>query len=390
MQVVYIALSGKFGGAAIAAYRAIRDYAQLGWTRVRSSLRNEVATVQPLMPCPNSAALPASPSGKTGWPWTVGTPAPPRWGSDRLGWPRISVVTPSLNQGQFLEETIRSVLLQGYPNLQYIIIDGGSTDESVEIIAKYAPWLSHWVSEEDRGQGHAINKGLQRSTGDILAWLNSDDYYLGGTLQRVAAHFRSHPELDLIHGRCRVVNEQSERVGERAGLITCYGEIIDLWDVWWNKRNFVQPEVFWTKRIMDKIGPLQEALYWAMDYEYWLRILRAGGKVGFIDAELASFRLHPNQKSNQPQRTASELLRVVRPYIFANDDSLRWLKRTELRGKWIFNKEFLNEVEASKRAGEGRSRRWLRLGRLALRYPELFAAHHFRKRLLGTVLHSRD
>ena len=95
-------------------------------------------------------------------------------------WPRISIVTPSFNQGQFIEETIRSILLQGYPNLEYIIIDGGSTDESVEIIKKYEPWLTYWVSEKDRGQAHAINKGLERCTGEILAYINSDDYYYPG------------------------------------------------------------------------------------------------------------------------------------------------------------------------------------------------------------------
>ena len=281
-----------------------------------------------------------------------------------------------------------SVLGQCYPNLEYIVIDGGSTDGSVAVIRNFEDRLTYWVSEKDGGQGHAINKGLQRATGDIIAYLNSDDYYLEGTLARVADYFGGHPDVDLVHGRCRVVEECGVKIGERAGSITRYDEILDLWDVWWNGRNFVQPEVFWTRRIADKIGPFREDLFWVMDYEYWLRILRAGGKVGFVDAELASFRRHPNQKSTQPQRTASELLRVVRPYIFAHDRSLTWLKRTELRGKWIFNTEFLNEVEASQHAGEGRSRRWSRLGRLTLRYPELFAARGFRERLLGTVLRS--
>jgi glycosyltransferase involved in cell wall biosynthesis len=305
---------------------------------------------------------------------------------DGSPWPRISVVTPSFNQGRFIEETIRSVLLQGYPNLEYIIIDGGSTDESLEIIARYEPWLTYWVSEKDRGQTHAINKGLRRSTGDILAWLNSDDYYLEGIFQQVAWHFLCHPEVDLIHGRCRVVNERGIKVGDRAGSITRYDEILDLWDVWWNERNFVQPEVFWTKRIANKIGQFREDLFWVMDYEYWLRILRAGGRVGFIDAELASFRCHPNQKSTQPERTASELLQVVRPYIFTHDDLLSRRTRLELRGKWIFNTAFLREVEASQRAGERRSQRWLRLGRLTARYPELLAARRFRERLLCAVL----
>jgi glycosyltransferase involved in cell wall biosynthesis len=302
--------------------------------------------------------------------------------------PRITIITPSFNQAAYLEETITSVLGQSYENLEYIIIDGGSTDGSVEIIRKYEDRLAYWVSEKDRGQGHAINKGLQRATGDIIAYLNSDDCYVQSTLARVADYWARHPDVDLIHGRCRVVAQDGAKLDERTGSIARYDEILDIWDVWWNGRNFVQPEVFWTKRIAEKISPFREDLYWVMDFEYWLRILRAGGKVGFVDAELASFRRHPDQKSTQPKQTASELLGVVRPYIFADDRSLSWLKRTELRGKWIFNIEFLNEVEASRRTGEGRSRRWLRLGRLTLQYPQLFAARGFRERLLGTVLHS--
>src|SRR5262245_2264682 len=119
------------------------------------------------MRCPLLSALPPPPPGRDGWPWTVASDPLPETRPNGSAWPRISVVTPSYNQGRFLEETIRSVLLQGYPDLEYFVIDGVSTDESVAIIERYAPWLSFWVSEPDGGQVEAINKGIARATGDL-------------------------------------------------------------------------------------------------------------------------------------------------------------------------------------------------------------------------------
>ena len=173
-----------------------------------------------------------------------------------------------------------------------MIIDGGSTDGSVDIIRRYERHLAYWVSERDEGQTDAINRGLQRATGDVLAYLNSDDYYLPGTLETVAEYFVSHPGIDLLHGRCRYVNEQSEKIGEHLGRIHSYGEIVDLWTVWWNQRQFVQPEVFWTREIARRVGPFRDDLQYVMDYEYWLRILKARGQVGTIDRELACFPSH--------------------------------------------------------------------------------------------------
>src|SRR5271166_5725136 len=128
------------------------------------------------MRCPTLAELPPPPSGKTGWPWTVETAQLPDTMPNGHPWPCISIVTPSYNQGEYIEETIRSILLQGYPNVEYIIMDGGSTDGTVDTVQRYKRWLMHWESAPDLGQAHAINKGLQRCTGALFNWINSDDF----------------------------------------------------------------------------------------------------------------------------------------------------------------------------------------------------------------------
>src|SRR3990172_2247252 len=129
------------------------------------------------MRCPTPTELPSPPPDKTGWPWMEETPAAPATLPDNRPWPKVSIITASYNQGRFIEKAIRSVLLQGYPNLEYIIVDGGSTDDSVEVIKKYEKYLGGWVSESDRGQSHALNKGIRMAKGEIIGYLNVDDYY---------------------------------------------------------------------------------------------------------------------------------------------------------------------------------------------------------------------
>jgi glycosyltransferase involved in cell wall biosynthesis len=253
------------------------------------------------MRCPTLAELPPPPSGKTGWPWTVETPPLPPERLDGSAWPRISIVTPSYNQGQFIEETIRSILLQGYPDLEYIIIDGGSTDQSVDIIKKYEPWLTHWVSEKDRGQAHAINKGFAQASGKIGAYLNSDDFYLPGALSSAAESFiRS--GWDLFIGCSDIRHSPSYRLLRRS---------------WWLHRLRILPEpllvgsghysvsqesTLWN---LNQFGTWQfdESLHFKLDADWYYRIAR-GAKIALSSRRIGHFRHHPRSKTATLQALA--------------------------------------------------------------------------------------
>jgi glycosyltransferase involved in cell wall biosynthesis len=213
--------------------------------------------------------LPAPPPGKTGWPWTEATPPLPAEPAYGVPWPRITVVTPSFNQGKFIEKTLRSVLLQGYPNLEYIVMDGGSQDNSVEIIQKYAPWLTHWESQPDRGQTHALNKGFERSTGALLAWLNSDDIYLPAALGTVAkASIHAAPDVGAFVGIGHFVDEHDHlkfaavpREPNLQGFLR-----------WLDYGYISQAATLFTREAWEQCRPLDEKLYFVMDVDLWLRI----------------------------------------------------------------------------------------------------------------------
>ncbi|MFQ5736866.1 MAG: glycosyltransferase family 2 protein [Thermodesulfobacteriota bacterium] len=227
--------------------------------------------------------------------------------------PRISIITPSFNQAGFIERTIESVLGQGYPDLEYIVVDGGSTDGTVEILKGYGGRL-RWVSEKDKGQSDAINKGIRMSTGEIVAYLNSDDVYMPGALHKVADYFGAHPGVMWATGKCRIIDLRDR---EMRGWITAYKNFF-LARYSYNIlliTNFIsQPATFLRRGLFDEFGLFDIHHHKVMDYDLWLRV---GGRYrpGFIDDYLAGFRVYPQSKTSSSfEDTFRQELEVSRKY----------------------------------------------------------------------------
>ncbi|MCI0574963.1 MAG: glycosyltransferase [Chloroflexi bacterium] len=237
---------------------------------------------------PSLNTLPPPPPDRSGWPWTEASPQLPEQMPDGSPWPRISVVTPNYNYAHFVEETIRSVLLQGYPNLEYIVIDGGSNDGSVEIVRRYESWLTCWLSESDKGQSQAINKGFAQASGELWGWLNSDDVYYPGALAVVAQMLAQHSRTMLV-GAATLTDDPHQLAGREDRRQPDWEEMA------YDGRTFPQPSTFWTADLWELSGPLAQDLHYAMDFELWLRMRPYASNVFFTDALLSYERLHEEQ-----------------------------------------------------------------------------------------------
>lgn len=224
--------------------------------------------------------------------------------------PLVSIVTPSYNQGQFIEDTILSVKNQDYPNIEHIIVDGGSTDNTLEILKKYeGTYNMRWVSEPDEGQADAINKGFMQSRGQILAWLNADDTYLFSAVSTAVAYLIKHLEADLVYGNIYIIDEQGNEL--KICRTVPYDIHMHLAGV------FIVPQqaAFWRREAFFRAGMLNPKLQFSLDGELWLKMAKMGMELHFIDKILANFRMHPASKTVSKARLAKEESRQVKEVI---------------------------------------------------------------------------
>lgn len=242
--------------------------------------------------------------------------------------PKISIVTASYNQGQFIEETIQSVLSQNYPNLEYIIIDGGSTDNSVEVIKKYEAHFTYWVSEKDKGQPNAINKGLTLCTGDIFNWLNSDDYLEPGSLFQIAEAFADE-QVKMVAGKVRNFSTSEEEIIPNQKL-SAKGLMC-----WEPGVKFVQPGVWMRRVLIEQCGGIDEQFHYAFDWDLYIRYLYHFPQIKELDNLLVHFRLHENSKTqsmierfSMEERKIIEKIYTLEDYPLLKDTCLYKIQKT--------------------------------------------------------------
>lgn len=247
--------------------------------------------------------------------------------------PLVSIVTPSFNQGRFLRRTIESVLNQDYPHIEYIVIDGGSTDESVDILTSYAHRFS-WISESDKGQTDAINKGMKQAKGEILAYLNSDDVLTPGAIRKVVDFFLAHPHCDMAYGKADYIDEHDNIIGSYKTDEYSFNRLSQ-------DCMICQPAAFWRRDVVEKIGLFDDQLHYVMDYDYWLRIATARLDIQFLQEKLAHSRLHPETK------TLSERTKIYREIFNICNYHIGYTHLNYYQGYWhhlIYEKNAISPI----------------------------------------------
>jgi Glycosyl transferase family 2 len=289
------------------------------------------------MRCPRLHDLPPPPPSKTGWPWTEESTPAACLGTDGKECPRITIVTPSFNQGRFLEETIRSVLLQGYGDLEYFVLDGGSTDDSVAIIKKYSSWLTCWKSEPDGGQSNAINRGLTMGSGAFATWINSDDLLCQNALVNHVSQNGSDPNTVYV-GVCLYLDANGKVISSHRGRVHCLEDLVRIRDVWrcpTQRGHIVQPEVLFPRELALAVGGLDPMNHFTMDYNFWGKLLLAGAQFRYTDIPFGMFREHGQQKTRDMLRQTRSLIDTAVKLVLQADS---------------FSQETTNEILAELRS----------------------------------------
>jgi len=305
----------------------------------------------PLLPRPLEPSNPQD--SRDSWPWSVAAESIMDTPIHDGDWPKITIVTPSLNQGRYLETAIRSVLLQGYPNLEYIIADGGSTDGSVEIIRHYASSLTDWSSHPDGGPAEAINRALSQATGNILAWLNADDAYLPGALFAAAEALEQHKDSTLVYGEGWYIDEFGRRIEPCRFVRRSFTRQYLV-----NKDPILQPAAFWRRSLWEQTGPLDTSLRWVFDWEWFIRA-HTHGQFHYIPRNFAFYRVQPNaltRTGGLPRQL--EHGRVTRRY-----------------GVWWYPNHIVQQTRRLDAAGLSLTRGWPRIPAMVGRAPFSLPRH---------------
>jgi len=281
------------------------------------------------MQCPSLNELPPPPSGWTGWPWTEESAhiaplpgaAPP---------PKVTIITPSFNQRSFVEATIRSVLLQGYSNLEYLVLDGGSTDGTVDIIRKYARWLDYWVSEPDGGQSAAINRGLEMGSGQFATWINSDDMLCKNAIIASASQLDASCPNTIYIGTALHVDANGNILHEHHGKVHSIEDLVRIRSVWRSRGHIVQPEVLFPRELAVSVGGLDPKNHYTMDYELWGKFLLKGARFHYTNVPFGMFRQHQDQKTYDGIRQTRALLESARKLVMESSDFLSQESQKEI------------------------------------------------------------
>lgn len=287
---------------------------------------------------------------KSGYPWDTASIVNI---NKKINYPKISIITPSFNQGEFLEETIRSVLMQNYSNLEYIIIDGGSTDNSIEIIERYSDFITFWVSEPDNGQTDAINRGFNLSTGEIMGWLNSDDILLPDALNHIADTFMQNPETKIVTGLRKIIDVNSNFMYNFFHGRPLSEHIRHMCDIG-------QETTYWHRSLWESLGELDPNFNFAMDYDYWQRAIHAGYEFTLIPHYIGALREHSESKSSTLIDTWNKELQIIyQRYNIANNYDEAEFLYAQIDKNWPKRRRFLRDMRHSKLSNNAGLLVWL-------------------------------